>query len=220
MLHFSTNQLPERDRLAGLREILGRKMSRLEFEPLTPTFHADVKLRAWDNIGIASVDHSLMRVSRTRELLADGEDALVFQIPSGGGLASQLGREVTIQPGDAVLGSNADVGTFICSSNDRKSILVQLSRRELLLADFDAALMRRVPGNTAALRLLTRYVTIFDEEMPTCRRSFSTPRSPISMISRRWRLAQPAMPAKSQRGGVARTRDEWSQEKATGKVAI
>jgi AraC-like DNA-binding protein len=169
LFHFSTDHLPERDRLAGLREILGRKMSRLEFEPLTPAFHADVELRAWDSVGIASIDHSLMRVSRTRELLADGEDALVFSIPSGGGFASQLGREVTMEPGDAVLGSNADVGTFTCSSHDRKSLLIRLSRRELLplIADFDTALMKRMPGSTSALRLLTRYVGIFDEEMPT-----------------------------------------------------
>jgi len=155
--------LPERDRLTGLREILGRKMSRLEFEPLTQSFHAEVTLRAVGSIGLASIDHSLMRVSRTRELLADGEDALVFSIPSGGGFASQCGREVTLEPGDAVLGSNADVGAFTCSSHDGKSLLIRLSRRELLplVADFDAALMAHVRRSAASLQLLMRYVEIF-----------------------------------------------------------
>ena len=200
MFHFSTDHLPERDRLAGLREILGRKMSRLEFEPLTPVFHADVELRAWDSVGIASIDHSLMRVSRTRELLADGEDALVFSIPSGGGFASQFGREVTMEPGDAVLGSNADVGTFTWSSHDRKSLLIRLSRRELLplLADFDVALMRRVPWKTAALRLLTRYVGILDEEMPML-----TPELQHAAITHIYDLAAMALGAPRDAGEMA-----------------
>jgi AraC-like DNA-binding protein len=167
-LRFSTRLMPERDRLSGLRDILGRQMSRLDFEPLTPSFHADVSLRVVGSVGFAWIDHSLMRVSRTRELLADGDDALVFALPAGGGSASQRGREVTLEPGDAVLASSAEVGTFTCSSAAGKSVLVSLSRRELLplVADFDAALMARVPGRTAALQLMVRYLGVF-AEMPT-----------------------------------------------------
>jgi hypothetical protein len=163
-LRFSTGLLPERDRLSGLRDILGRQMARLDFEPLTPSFHADVTMRQVHGLGIAVMDHSLMRVSRTRELLADGEDTLVFQIPAGGGVASQLGREVTLEPGDAVLASSADVGTFTCTSATGKSLVLSLQRRELLplVADFDAALVVRIPGRTAALQLLTRYLGLFE----------------------------------------------------------
>jgi AraC-like DNA-binding protein len=80
-------------------------------------------------------------------------------------MASQLGREVTLEPGDAVLASSADVGTFVCSSAQETSLLVSLPRRELLplVANFDAALMARVPGSTAAMQLLTRYVRLFEE---------------------------------------------------------
>jgi AraC-like DNA-binding protein len=164
-LRFSTELLPERDRLSGLRDILGRQMSRLDFEPLTPSFHADVTMREAHGLGIAMIDHSLMRVSRTRELLADGEDALVFSIPAGGGMASQLGREVTLEPGDAVLASSSDIGTLTCSSAAGKSMLVSLPRREFLplVANFDAVLGARVPGTTAALQLLTRYLRLFEE---------------------------------------------------------
>jgi len=163
-LRFSTGLLPERDRLSGLRDILGRQMARLDFEPLTPSFHADVTMRQVHGLGIAAMDHSLMRVSRTRELLADGEDTLVFQIPAGGGVASQLGREVTLEPGDAVLASSADVGTFTCTSATGKSLVLSLPRRELLplVADFDAALVVRIPCRTAALQLLTRYLGLFE----------------------------------------------------------
>lgn len=198
---FSTNLLPQRDRLTGLREMLGR-MSRLEFEPLTESFHAEVTLRAVGSIGLASIDHSLMRVSRTRELLTDGEDALVFSIPSGGGFASQLGREVTLEPGDAVLGSNADVGAFTCSSYNRKSLLIRLSRRELvpLVADFDAALMAHVRRDAASLQLLTRYVGIF-ADVPMM--SLELQQAAVRHI---YDLAAMALGAKRDAGEIARGR--------------
>ena len=82
-----------------------------------------------------------------------------------GSFISHLGREIETNPGDAMLGSNADTGTFLSPSMVSKCVLLNLSRRELrpLLGDFDAALVRRVPANTPALRLLMRYVGIFDE---------------------------------------------------------
>jgi AraC-like DNA-binding protein len=167
-LHFSTDSFPERHRLAGLRDMFGRQISRMDFEPLTPTFHADVTLHMLGSLNLASIDHSLMRASRTRELLVDGEDRLVFSIPGGGCVASQRNREVSIEPGDAVLASNADVGTFTCSSAAGKSTLIGLSRRELLplLKDFDGALMARIPRTRPAMQLLTGYVRMLEESSP------------------------------------------------------
>jgi AraC-like DNA-binding protein len=168
VLRFSTDWLPERDRLAGLRDMLGRQIARTDFEPLTPTFHVDATLRIVGSLGIASIDHSLMRVSRTRDLLADGRDSLVLSIPGGGCVASQLDREVTIEGGDAVLASNADVGTFTCSSAAGKSTLISLSRLELLplLKDFNAALIARIPRNRPAMQLLMRYVGLLEDSSP------------------------------------------------------
>jgi AraC-like DNA-binding protein len=137
----------------------------MEFEPLTPSFHAEVTMRAVNGLGIVMIDHSLIRASRTPELLADGEDTLVLSIPTGKALACQLGREVTLEPQDALLASSADVCSFTCSSNKGKSLLISLPRREMLplIADFDAVLMARVPGRTAALQLLIQYLSVFAE---------------------------------------------------------
>jgi AraC-like DNA-binding protein len=168
VFHFSTEFFSERDRLSGLREILGRQMSRLEFEPLTPSVHADVTVRLLGNLSFASLDHSLLRVSRTRELLADGNDTLVFQIPSGMGHFFQLDREVAARAGDAVLASNGDRGTFTCASETTSSILINLSRRHLLplVRDFDLALMSRIPSDTPSLQLLTRYLRLIGDVPP------------------------------------------------------
>ena len=163
---FSTDALPERDRLAGFREWFGRKIARIEFEPLTEEFHADVTLRSLGNLGLATVDHSLMRVGRTRELLSDGNDALILLISTGGcHHASQLGRETALEPGEAILLSSADVGTFVCSSTGAKSLMITLSHRQLrpLIRAFDLTLMHRISAQAQALQLLTSYVGIFED---------------------------------------------------------
>jgi AraC-like DNA-binding protein len=165
LFHFSTDALPERDRLATWREEFGRQVARYEFEPLSRTVYGAVMVRTAPGFGFISVDHSPMRVVRTPELLADGDDALVLQVSTTGNHVSHLGREFETDPGDAMLGSNADVGTFRSPSATSKCVLLNLSRRDLrpLLNDFDAALVYPVPANTPALRLLMRYVGIFDE---------------------------------------------------------
>jgi AraC-like DNA-binding protein len=164
-LRFSTGELPERDRMPGLREAFGRKIARFEFEPLTEAFHADITMRAFGSVGLVSLDHSFMRAARTRELLADGNDSLVLQIPMGGCHSAHLGREVLSEPGEALMCSNGDVGTFTCSLSGGKSLLLSFARRELrpLVRDFDAILMQPVLASAPALRLLVSYLGIFDD---------------------------------------------------------
>ena len=92
--HVSTDALPERDRIAFWREQFGRKVSRYEFEPLeTVRFHGRMSMRAAPGFRLISVEHSPMRVQRTRALLADGDDDLVLQITMTGNVSAQLGRD-------------------------------------------------------------------------------------------------------------------------------
>jgi AraC-like DNA-binding protein len=166
-LRFSTDALPERERIAAFRELYGRKMLRLEIEPQSDTpFHADFALRVLPGVGIVSSASSLLRVGRTRELLADSDDNLILQIASTGGVASQLGREVDVGPGDAVLLSAADIGHFTYASAP-EILAVSLPRAALtpLLRDFDAALVRSIPAQSEALRLLVRYLGML-QDMP------------------------------------------------------
>jgi AraC-like DNA-binding protein len=161
---FSTDDLPDRDRVAAFRELFGRKMAGVEFEALEPSFWADITLRGMSGIGLASAKHSRLRLSRTAALLADGNDALVLQISTAGGLASQFGREVLVGPGDGILLSNADVSAFTCSSAS-ECVVLSLPREDIRppLGDLDSVLVRRVPRDIEALELLRRYVGIFGD---------------------------------------------------------
>lgn len=99
-LRFSTEALPERERIAAFRELYGRKMLRLEMEPQPDgPFHADLTLQLLPGLGIVSADSSLLRVGRTRQLLADSDDNLILQISTSAGVASQLCREIDVPSG-------------------------------------------------------------------------------------------------------------------------
>jgi hypothetical protein len=169
-LQVSTDPLPERDRVAFWREQFGRKMFRCEFEPLTQDgFHGRLAMRAAPGLRLATVEHSPMRVHRTRALIADGDDDLSLQITATGTIGTQRGREIRIGAGEAVLSSNGDSGIFISPAPDSRCTVLALSRRDLdpLLDDVDAAMLRPIPAGTPALQLLKSYIGIFRDTTPT-----------------------------------------------------
>lgn len=161
-LRFSVSGFPKGERPSALRELLGRKLSRVELEPLADEVRADVTARCVGGIRLMTIDHSLMNISRTRELLADGDDALIFHIVGGGCRSSQFGRDIALQPGEAGLLSNGDACSVACFGRTQ---LLRLPNQELrpLIADFDAALTHSVPADASALRFLRGYLGLFDE---------------------------------------------------------
>jgi AraC-like DNA-binding protein len=161
-LRFSTADFPERDRLALWRELLGRKMLRLDMEPLPdvpPRF--ELTLLRTPGLALIAADVGPARITRTRALIADGVDDYALAVPCSGGtgIVHGRGREVLVGPGHAILRSLGEVSTFINPSS-MAFIGVTMPRAALapLVAHVDDACMRLLPGNQEALRLLTRYV--------------------------------------------------------------
>jgi AraC-like DNA-binding protein len=163
-LRFSTGRLPEAERIAAWRELYGREVLRLEIEPLRDhPFKGDLTVRMLPGLDVVSGVNSPFRVGRTRQLIADGNDNLIFQMATCAGAASQLGREVAVGANDAILLSNADVGSFTFPSTSTITAL-SLPRTAIsaLLRDNDAALVRPIPQGTKALRLLRRYLDVLE----------------------------------------------------------
>jgi AraC-like DNA-binding protein len=137
---------------------------RLEHEPLPDQpFHVDTALRMLPGLAVATVHSSLLRVGRTRPLITDGDDSLILQIASCPGVASQLGRTVAVTPGDGVVLSAADVGHFTFSATS-DALALRLPRAPLtqLVRDLGAVLVRPLPSGMPALRLLKRYIGVFE----------------------------------------------------------
>ena len=149
-----------------MREVHGRLTARIDIEPAPGTpLHYRAIARAMPGLIVSLLSVSPHTVRRTRELLADGNDDVVFVMsPTAGNMVSQLGRELSHIAGDAVLMSTADAMRVDISRS--QFYMVTLSRQRLasLVPGLQDAFMRRVPRDIEALQLLTRYVRLFDDQ--------------------------------------------------------
>ena len=167
--HISTTDLPERDRLAAWREDFGRNVLRLDFEPLPDVpFHVEITLHALPALKMASTRCSPARVMRTKQLVDDGDDGFCLGLPSAGGvIASARNQELTVHAHDTVLTSWAESTTFVHPAPVRFiSLFMPRAALTPLVRNVDDAVMRLIPHNVEALRLLTGYVNLLENQMP------------------------------------------------------
>jgi AraC-like DNA-binding protein len=160
---FDTEPLPERDRLAFVRDFWGRAVQKLDMVPLTETpYHAKGFVRVLPGLRIADCITDPLRIERTKALMDDGSEDAMLLLRSGNALVSQLGREVPLQAGEAIIVSSAEVRTtsFLTVT---ETLTLPLSRQAMapLVRNLEDAFMRPV-RNAAALRMLTGYVDMFE----------------------------------------------------------
>ena len=162
-LRFSTNDLPERDRLPVFRELHGRQLMRVDLEPLPDLpFQVDVALQASPGLGVMLAATSGGRVSRTRELVRDGDDDLFLGLVlAGRSRVEQRGRSVDARKGDALLMSCDAVSSVFYPGRSR-FVGLKVPRAALapLVTGIDDAVMRLIPRDDGALRLLGGYLDL------------------------------------------------------------
>ena len=151
------------------REVFGQKMLRLDMESLVDRqFHTDATVRSLADLDAVWSASSPVRVSRTKHLLADGNDNLVFQWADSAGYCKHLGHEFALGPRDAVVLSCCDPGSVMFRSTvNLISFSVPRSVLGPSLRDAHACLARPVPAASSALRLLVRYLEFLREECAT-----------------------------------------------------
>jgi AraC-like DNA-binding protein len=174
-LRFSTDELPERERLPAFQDVFGRAIAKVDFEPLAGThLRIQATVRALPGLGVT-----------------------LFTYPEGGSIVSQCGRELTHHGGDAVLVSNSDM---LSTRMVRRSHHVSLSLpRKVMLTmvpDLEDAFVRPVPNRFEPLRLLKSYVGMLEEDV-----SLATPELCHLFVSHVYELAAVALGAS---GDVAR----------------
>jgi len=167
VMRFSTAALPPRDRIAIWREVIGRKLLRVDIEPWPErVFRIDATIRTLPGAGVVKASISEFRLARTGELIADGNDGLRLAVNLGDAeMIIQSGRELVLGAGEATLMSCADPfwverrtpGRFL-GINLPRAVLTPLtgSARDMVL--------RPIPRNAAGLRLLTGYLSVLDQE--------------------------------------------------------
>jgi AraC-like DNA-binding protein len=159
-VRFATTDLPERDRIAMWREHYGHTIFRAQVEPACDaSFRAVVISRALPDLHLRYGELSAIRITRTREFLADGNDDFALVINRAGRIAAgSRGREVVLDAGDAVLVNSGEMTTFARSTRGGSvSMRIPHSVLSPLVADIDDVVMQPIPRATGALGLLTSY---------------------------------------------------------------
>ena len=154
IVRIRTDDWPERDRLALFHEVHGRERIRVEPLPDEP-LRIDVTMVKLPELGLL---HG--RRSPLRSEFADGSDRLMLNL-GGPALATQFGRELPLDRGDAVALSGSDRGCLTTVRSGRIATL-EFPRGALLplLKDPRQRCACRIPKHSSALRLLRGYVRV------------------------------------------------------------
>jgi AraC-like DNA-binding protein len=148
-----------------MREVFGR-IIRHELEPVTgDNFRVTSTLRTLPGISMWSSTYcSPVRLRRTSELLSDGNDGIgLCIVPAGHILFARFGEEPNIR--DRHLGSFVDAYS-VTTSSFCTIVGVILPRKPLagMVPRLDDALARPISPDNAAMKLLTKYVHLVEDQ--------------------------------------------------------
>jgi AraC-like DNA-binding protein len=160
---FSTDAFPECSRVAKWHEFLERQIVRLDQTALTENHHVDAVGMALPGLGVVASNLTPTRCARTRETMRDGNDNIrlvILKQSASSAPAAHLGRDLTVEPGSAVVLSNCDLNAITFTAPRSQMLALNFSRKALrpLLHDFDAVLAHTIPNQVGALRLLASYI--------------------------------------------------------------
>ncbi|SFO33701.1 AraC-type DNA-binding protein [Bradyrhizobium sp. Ghvi] len=162
ILKISSNDIPESERAAALRDFYCRGLVKAELET-----------RDDESIMASLTAHSLpdaqlllgtlfgAKLVRSRQLAVDGDDslALVFNRSGAVGVTGR-GRDLMLGPGDAVLASAEDATTFErFVAGDCFSLLVPRRVLAPIVMDIDDAVMRVIRDRQTEIAVLVDYAT-------------------------------------------------------------
>lgn len=165
LLRHHSNDYPPADRLTVWKEIVARKLLKVEIEPLTLPFQIDATLRALAGLWIGSAVFGPSINRRTREIVEEDNDDIFVLI--------NLEGELTVAHGEAELALGERDGCFLSCKQEGNFIRTTYGR--VLCARFQRHLLAlRVPGlddamgrvlrrDNEALRMLTSYLLALDD---------------------------------------------------------
>jgi AraC-like DNA-binding protein len=161
---------PERERPTVLREFFARLGFRYDIDPLPDVpFHVDLSLNMLPGLMIAAGKLHGSRNQRTRKHVEDGtNDAILMINLRGPHLIEQRNKELVLGDGEAAFVSAADPSSFT-HKPPGNILALRFPKAPLapLLRDPDNCYMRRIPGDSQALRFLTSYIAMAWNERTT-----------------------------------------------------
>ena len=137
----------------------GRTIIKHDIEPFPDSsLHFSGALRTLPSLGLALAAASGVHLRRTTAQI-QSDDLILNVTLAGGRVMRQLGREVVVGKGEAVLSTSAEVGTCdIYGPSQWISIRIPFKVLAPMVADLDAVIIRPIPTDNEALSLLVGYI--------------------------------------------------------------
>ena len=160
IVEFSTEELPEQDRIAVWREHYGQIMLRADLEPARDEdFHVCVRSFALPGLQLMHASSSPVKISRAGRYLADGNDDILLAVNRAGPvLFGSSRREETLRQGEAIVLSGGDAFSYHrAGAGHSLTLRVPRASFESTVIDIDDALMRPIPADNGALKLVSDY---------------------------------------------------------------
>ena len=164
---FSTDQVPERDRLAVWREVVGRQFIQLEIEPSEAVpLRAEIRVHSLPSNLVTFIRSTPAKYIRTgaHALSGDG-DFTLLRAPRLGFHFASAGQHETFAAGDAMLLANDRVGTMDgsdvpadVSRDGAMNVRINGAQLRAAVRHFDERVAHRVRADSAPLRLVLAYV--------------------------------------------------------------
>ncbi len=159
-LRFSTDDLPERDRIAYVREVYGRVIVKHEIEPCpgTPFYWRGV-VRSLPGLGLATMEVSGVHTQRTAKQI-DSDDLVLNVTLAGQRVVRQFGREAVVGAGEFAVTRSASVGECeVQAGSHCLGIRIPLDAIRHMIADLDSVLVRTISDVVTPTSLLLTYVS-------------------------------------------------------------
>jgi AraC-like DNA-binding protein len=165
-VHFATGGLPEKHRFSVYRDLVEAGLPGIDVrQPTEGPFFASIKLRIMPDIEWGGGRFGATLNNRPRA--KDNDDFVLYLNQEGMCVASQRGREVRLQPGEACLISNSEPSIYDRPTDGSLfSLRVKRSVLASYIRNLDDDVARLIPRQTEGLYLLLGYLKLIDEAGP------------------------------------------------------
>ena len=163
---FTTDGIPERERIGRMCEQYGRTVLRGDIKVAEGMpFEARVESHITPELRLLSTTFSPAQVTWSGANLATCSDDVALFVNRTSTIAvTSRGREVILHPGEGVLTSTVELRTFERTVVG-EAFALHVPRAKLTpLVNVDDAIMRSIPSESVALRLLTSYGSLVMRE--------------------------------------------------------
>jgi AraC-like DNA-binding protein len=152
--HFTTNAFGPRERIEACHEVYGRSIAKIDLQPQAgDELMIDAKFRSLPGLGLVSMTSTEFRFRKPANFI-DNDDLILLIVDTGHWTATQFGRSVRLEAGDAVLCGNAEVEE---GTSFGRRVMLRVPRKAIAPAVADLGTRfqrRRIPRETEGLRLL------------------------------------------------------------------